>query len=204
MIRVSFTKFLDFVAQKGEPKATTALSAWRQHNTPYDPRYDYHKRVRDLLINYEKTQNEPDWDDFVSTQNAKKQSNYEDTIKCYRSWRKSYSDFTWFTPPKAKWSTSEFEVSVNPELGLILDGKRIAIKLFINRNKLSPLKANMAGLLMHQALFPTAPNINYGVLDVKQKKLHVFSSATEKLEFLLVGESAHLSAMLEAIRGTSE
>ncbi|MEP2889954.1 hypothetical protein [Tateyamaria sp.] len=202
MIRVSFTKFLDFVAQNGEPKATTALSAWRQSNTPYDPATDYHRRVRQTIINYEKTQNVPDWDAFIEAQNPKKQKNFKDTAERYVKWRKKTNEIQWFDPPKADWSSSEFQISVNPELGLVLDGQKTAIKLFLNRNKLSKLKAQMAGLLMQQALGTNNEGTKFAIFDVKADSLHVYSGASEKLSYLLVGEAAHLSAMLSAIRQT--
>lgn len=200
MIRVSFTKFLDFVAQTGEPKATTALQAWRQSNTPYDPTRDYHKRVRELIVDFSKTKIEPNWEAFVDAQNPKKQKNFSETIERFRTWRKAYKSIAWFDPPRSEWKTEEFFVAVNPELGLELDGQRHAIKLFLNNNPLSKLKAQSGGLIMHSCLHQVARDTKFSVLDIKAGKFHTFGKATEKLEYLLVGERAHLSAMLSAIR----
>lgn len=200
MIRVSFTKFLDFVAQTGEPKATTALQAWRQSNTPYDPTRDYHKRVRELIVDFSKTATEPDWEGFVAAQNPKKQKNFKETIERFRSWRKSHKIALWFDPPRGEWKTDEFFVPVNPELGLELDGQRHAIKLFLNNTPLSKLKAQSGGLIMHSCLHHEAANVKFSIFDIKAGKFHTFGRATEKLEYLLIGERAHLSAMLSAIR----
>ncbi|WP_306006519.1 hypothetical protein [Aquicoccus porphyridii] len=202
MIRVSFTKFLDFVAQTGEPKATTALQAWRQSNTPYDPRQDYHKRIRNLIVDSEKSGSSPNWDEFIANQNPKKQKNFRETADLYQKWRDKHSEVSWFTPPRGDWQSSEFQITVNPELGLVIDGKKHVIKLFLNKNKLSRLKAQMAGLLMHETLATNSLGTEFSVFDVKAEKLHTFTEASEKLSYLLVGETAHLSAMLEAIRGT--
>jgi len=201
MIQVSFTKFLDFVAQTGEPKATTALQAWRQSNTPYDPAKDYHKRVRSLLVKSEQTGETPDWDAFIASQNPKKQKNFNETIELYTKWRSKQSNATWFQPPRGDWKSSEFQITVNPEIGLDIEGQKYAIKLFLNRNKLSRLKAQMGGLLMHEALSQANPNVSFSIFDVKVEKMHIFATASEKLEYLLIGETAHLSAMLSAIRG---
>ncbi|KQB97038.1 hypothetical protein AL073_08120 [Loktanella sp. 1ANDIMAR09] len=200
MIRVSFTKFLDFTAQNGVPKATTAISAWTQSNTPYDPATDYHRRIRQQLINYEKTSVRPDWEEFLAEQHPKKKSNFEDTINRYSNWRASFESIDWFDPPSSQWESSEFSVKVNPELGLILDGQKTAIKLFINRNKLSKLKAQIAGRMMHEALGEKVTNTRFAILDIKADKLHILSNENEKLGYLLIGEAAHLSAMIAAIR----
>ena len=201
MIRVSFTKFLDFTAQNGVPKATTAISAWTQSNTPYDPATDYHRRIRQKIIGFEKTSVEPDWEDFLSEQHPKKKTNFRDTIDRYTKWRARHQNIEWFEPPTAQWDSSEFSVKVNPELGLILDGQKTAIKLFINRNKLSKLKAQIAGRMMHEALEKNAPNTRFAILDIKADKLHILTNENEKLGYLLIGEAAHLSAMIAAIRG---
>lgn len=201
MIRVSFTKFLDFVAQTGEPKATTALQAWRQSNTPYDPARDYHRRVRRAIVDFEKSGDLPDWAEFIAAQNHKKQKNFQETIDLYLKWRGGYGEVEWFLPPKNDWLASEFQITVNPELGLRLDGDKYAIKMFLNKNKLSKLKAQMAGLLMHKTLSADAPNTKFAIFDVKAEALHVFNGASEKLTYLLIGETAHLSAMLGAISG---
>lgn len=200
MIRVSFTKFLDFTAQSGVPKATTAISAWTQSNTPYDPATDYHRRVRQALVNFERTSSAPDWDAFVSEQHPKKQKNFKDTVERYLKWRGKYKELSWFNPPAADWSSTEFSVKVNPEIGLKLDGRKTAIKLFINRNKLSKLKAQIAGRMMYEALEVRSPDTDFAILDIKADKLHILTNDTEKLRYLLIGEAAHLSAMIAAIR----
>lgn len=200
MIRVSFTKFLDFVAQTGEPKATTALQAWRQSNTPYDPKRDYHKRIRDLIVDAEKSGTSPDWATFISDQNPKKQNNYQETAEHYQKWRDKRPNVSWFSPPRGDWKAGEFQININPELGLSIDGKKHTIKLFLNKNKLSKLKAQMAGLIMHETLSNHASECAFSIFDVKAETLHTFAGASEKLQYLLIGETAHLSAMLHAIR----
>lgn len=91
---------------------------------------------------------------------------------------------------------------MNPELGLELDGQRHVVKLFLNKNKLSKLKAQMAGLLMHESLSGDSTASKFSIFDVKSNNFHTFDGASEKLNYLLVGEAAHLSAMLNAIRSS--
>jgi hypothetical protein len=203
MTRVSFTKFLDFSASNGEPKAEAALSAWRQSNTPYDPVRDYHKRMREALKTTERSGLNPDWPAFISGQAPKKQANFSDTVEKYSAWRDGYEAVTWFEPPRANWSSTEFHVVVNPELGLVLDGQRHAIKIFLNRKPLSRLKAQVGGLMMHQALAQAAPGCHFSIFDVKAETFHTFNGATEKLQYLLIGEAAHMSAIISAVRNVA-
>lgn len=200
MINVSFTKFLDFVAQTGEPKATSAEQAWRQSNTPYDPAKDYHKRMREALIEQERAGQEIDWEIFISAQNPKKQANFQDTVAKYSEWRDKFGSAIWFDPPRSTWAAGEFSVNINPELGLQTQKAKHVIKLYINKTGLSKLKAQVAGLIMLDQ-FGASQGINYSVLDVKASKLFVMGKPTDKLRLLLLGEIAHLNAMLKSLAG---
>lgn len=201
MLRVSFTKFLDFVAQSGEPKAGTAIEVWSQSDTPYDPKKDYHRRVREYIIRLEKGSAEFDQDEFILQQNSKKQENYKKALDQYFKWRNSYIDVEWRPPARGIWSNSEFEVSVNPELGLELDCEPHFIKLYFKSPALSALKAQMGCLLMHKALAIEHPKVKLSILDIRLGRLHTYAKANDKLEYLLLGETAHMAAMLAAIRG---
>ena len=81
-----------------------------------------------------------------------------------------------------------------------MDGQRFAIKLYLNRNKLSALKAQMAGLLMEDALSDSFENCRFAVFDIKAGQFHVYHGASEKLRYLLIGEAAHMSAIIGAVR----
>ena len=200
MPRVSLTKFLDFIAQTGEPKAGTAISAWTQSNSIYDPKRDYHKRVREALIAAQKSDVAPNWEKFLEEQNAKKQKNFRQTIVSFEEWRTTYDQVSWFAPPRANWNAAEFHITVNPELGLRLDGKNYAIKLYLNRTKLSKLKAQTGCLLMSEALADLEPSTSFAIFDVKGETFHEFQGASEKLRLNLLGEAAHMSAIIAAIR----
>ncbi|MEM7751961.1 MAG: hypothetical protein AAF230_01020 [Pseudomonadota bacterium] len=201
MIRVSFTKFLDFIAQTGEPKAETAISAWRQSNTPYDPKRDYHKRMRTALIEALRNGQSPNWEEFIELQNEKKRKNFSDTITKFEEWKETYSSIHWFEPPRATWSSTEFQITVNPELGLSLDGNRVVVKLYLNRVRISSLKAQTGGLIMEQALRPLVENsTSFAVYDIKAERFHLFDGASEHLRYNLIGESANMSAIIGAVR----
>lgn len=101
MIRVSFTKFLDFIAQTGEPKATTALQAWRQGNTPYDPRFDYHKRIRSQIIDREKTDIEPNWKISLRNKTRRSRPTLERQLSYMKSGEIDIQRFHGFRPREA-------------------------------------------------------------------------------------------------------
>ena len=109
-----------------------------------------------------------------------------------------------FTLELRQWNNSEFYVTVNPELGLIINGTPHLVKLYFHRNKLSRLKAQVSGLLMHQALGDKHPNFRLSIFDVKAEEFHTFAGASERLGYLLLGEAAHMSAILAAARSTSQ
>ena len=201
MVRISFTKFLEFTASTGETKGETALSAYRQSNTPYDPIRDFHKRVRQAIVVAERQGSIPDWEPFISAQSSRKQANFEDTLQKHQNWRGGFEQIEWFEPPKSNWNGTEFYVTVNPELGLILDGAPFAIKLFFNRKRLSAQRAMAGGLMMQQALSSAAPEgCRYAILDIKAEQFHTFEGASEAFQYALIGEEAHLSAIINAVR----
>lgn len=204
MLRVSFTKFLDYLASSGEPKARSAVTAWRQSNQEYDPKRDYHKRVREFLINWEKQGSEPDIEEFIDNQNQKKKKNYKDTIDKYKLWKADKS-IEWFKPPRKDWKHSNFSVTLNPELGLKIDGVQHVIKIYLNKNKLSQLKIGAATSLMQKNLSDkVGVGTKFAIFDVKAGEFHVHNQTTEEMRLLLIGEAAHFAAILEDIRSRGD
>jgi len=199
MISISLTKFLDFTAQTGEPKVTSAFNAHKQSNQPYDPAKDYHRRVRTELVRFEKTGEEIDWAAFIAGQNPKKQKNYEASIDAYFSWRAKLNQPKWVEPQRATWTAPSFVVRVNPELGLEIEGIKYNVKIYLNKAKLSRLKSKVGCLLMAQA-FGEDSTRRHAILDVRAGQFHIHSKPTEKLNYLLLGEAAHMSAILDAIK----
>ena len=200
MKQVRFTKFLEFTAQTGGSKAASALSIFHQKKSTRDDRHNYYTKIRTAIVLAEKNGIQPDWESFIQEQNEDLQSNFHEIITKFYDWKNSYASVDWFDPPSDVWKSSEFGVNINPELGLKLNGVKYAIKLYLNNTKLSSLKAQAGGLLMQKVFEASNPNTRFAIFDIKAGELHVFQGVTERLNFLLIGEAAHMFAIMMAAK----
>lgn len=200
MKHVGFTKFLDFTAQTGSAKAASALAAFYQSGNMQNSRTHYYENLREALITAERSGKYTDWEEFIREQKEEAQEATRDALIKFYKWKSNYASAAWYEPPKQIWALQEFDVNINPEIGLILDGEVYAIKLYLNNKKLSDLKAQAAGLIMENMFSEQYPAIKFAILDVKAEKFHVFNGASERLDYLLIGEAAHMSAILSAAK----
>jgi hypothetical protein len=197
---VGFTKFLDFTAQTGSAKAASALTAFYQSGNMQNSRTLYYENLREALITAERSGKYTDWEQFVGEQKDDAQELTRDALIKYYKWKSNYTSAAWYEPPKQIWALPEFDVNINPEIGLILDGEVYAIKLYLNNKKLSNLKAQAGGLIMQNMFGDMYPDTKFAILDVKAEQFHVFYGASDRLEYLLIGEAAHMSAILSAAK----
>jgi len=197
---VGFTKFLDFTAQTGSAKAASALAAFYQSGNMQTSRTHYYENLREALIAAERSGKYTDWEQFIASQKEDAQEFIRDALIKFYKWKSNYTSAAWYEPPKQIWALQEFDVNINPEIGLILDGEIYAIKLYLNNKKLSNLKAQAGGLIMQNMFSEIYPATKFAILDVKSETFHVFNGASERLDYLLIGEAAHMSAILSAAK----
>ena len=200
MKHVGFTKFLEFTAQTGSAKAASALAAYNHDTSTITPRTHYYENLREALVKAEKTGGYYDWEAFITDQREEAQHLTRDALIKYYKWKSNYASAAWYDPPKQVWALPEFDVNINPEIGLILDGEVYAIKLYLSNKKISNLKAQAGGLIMEKMFRDRCPDTKFAILDVKAEKFHVFHGASERLDYLLIGETAHMSAIMSAAK----
>ena len=94
------------------------------------------------------------------------------------------------------WQVTEFQglpISVNPELGLDIEGSPHLVKLYFKEDLLSPRVADLAGRMMARVL-GDEQDATMAVLDVRRKRLHRLTPRPE-LDVLLDAEVAAFTAM---------
>ena len=106
-------------------------------------------------------------------------------------------DYEWFKPHAAKWSHGSLTVRVNPEIGLIIGGKRHLIKLYLKQEKLSKPRINII-LSMMRSTF-ASKTYEVAVLDVVRGQLYKGSESSVSLSALLEGEAATFMAIWNSI-----
>jgi len=190
MPQISLTEFVDFIAKSGTPKLTLVRIVKQRHLAGYDPRTDFYKPFRDGLVQLHKNgQPKSALDSLVAGQtDAKKQTAYPDLLKGYKRFlgRKTVQ---WFAPPQKLWTHSSLTVSVNPELGLEINGRRHAVKLYFKADKLTKLRMDAITQLMHHVLGTGDGSPTFSILDVRNGKLISAPAPQPSLMPLLEGEA---------------
>ena len=171
MAQISLTDFLDIVSKSGRPKATKVRQV--RERPDYEPAFDFYKPFREYVVEMHRTAQPraalagilPGLSD------PKKSRSYPALIDGYKKWwgRKKLA---WFSPPKGVYSAGAFEIIVNPELGLEINGQRHIIKLYLKTDSLSAFKVEVVTDLLEHQLRPQAhPEDRFAVLDVRGAKL---------------------------------
>jgi hypothetical protein len=196
MPRISLTDFVDVVSRVGMQKITKISEI--KHREPYAPQTDYWKQLREHIVeNHSRGGNRAN---LLSanqiTHNQDKQINYSAALDGYRTFwgRKNLS---WFQPPTLLWNCNGLDVSLNPELGLIINNSFHVIKLYFKADPLSKAKVDLILFLMHQALPQTIQGeaITYGILDVRRAKNILPNGFNARMIAALQGEAQYISTV---------
>jgi len=194
--KLSLTTFVDFVLKAGTPKLTVVRNF--KNRPEYDPAIDFYKPLRDEILRMH-ANGEPKkaLDAFLGIAYAKKRVQYAAVIAGYQKYL-GKKVVTWFDPPSDVWTARGITVSVNPELGLQIGGVPYVIKLYFKGDKLAKNRMEIINHLMASTLGDPKKPRTFGVLDMRNAKLH--TAATDPgLAALLQGEAASFAAMLGAV-----
>lgn len=171
MPQISLTDFVDIVAKSGRPKATKVRQV--KDRPEYEPAFDFYKPLREHLADvHRKDGAKANVSDVLPTlTDEKKIKNYPALVDGYKKWW-GKKTLAWFNPPRGTYSSNGFDIMVNPELGLVVNGERHIIKLYLKSDSLTTFKTEViVDLLEHQLRPKVAPTDRFGVLDVRESKL---------------------------------
>ena len=203
MEKVSLTYFVDFVMKSGTPKLTVVRDF--KDRDKYEPFADFYKMIREAMVESHKGPLPKKALDkfFTVVKDEKRRKVYPHIIKGHKRFlgRKSV---TWFQPPTGICRIGEMDVSVNPELGLLIDDVPHVIKLYFKEGRLVSNRVSAIVHLMNRALSQAAPGSVFGLLDVRHSKLHVLKAPNPGLHALLEGEAAAFSTMYSALEGPAK
>ncbi len=171
MPQISLTDFVDIVSKSGRQKATKVRQV--KDRPEYEPAFDFYKALREHLTENHRAGGAKATisEVLVTLTDPKKIKNYPDLVAGYKKWwgRKTLA---WFNPPRGIYSTNGFDITVNPELGLLINGERHIIKLYLKNDALTTFKTEIIiDLLEHQLRASAAPTDKFAVLDVRESKL---------------------------------
>lgn len=207
-ITISMTTFVDFViARSGTPRLTAVKKAKDQYQQEYNPTKDFYKPLRECIISA--AQQNLNGKKTVDSINAKLMNlssrKYKSYLECgegYKRWRGNRSEIGWdnaFTQDLSEWSLDRLTIRINPELGILLDGKPHIIKLYFKSNRLSQTRLETMYYLLKQYNREEPSQHNVGVLDVRQGHLRTPNRDIPDIGHLLAGEAAAFQTMWDRV-----
>ncbi|WP_191561599.1 hypothetical protein [Metabacillus idriensis] len=173
---ISLTDFVDFSIRNGTSRLTKLKEI--KSRKDYHPGLDYWKGMRDGLENFHKNKRNIDFlSSIVDESHPSKKVNYQQVIDRYKSFL-GRKNIEWFTPSKDKWIYNNLNITVNPELGLVINDVPHLIKIYFKENPSQPntlldkRKLETIFFLMEDTLNHNyEQEINYSVLNAKTGKL---------------------------------
>jgi hypothetical protein len=199
MPNLSLTDLVDVVSKAGTPKATKVSEV--KNRKPYQPATDFYKPFRDGIIGiHEAGKDRTSLGDLQkSLTDPKKITNYPEAINGYRKWwgKKTIS---WFEPPRNSYGHAGVDVAINPELGLVVDGSRHVVKLYLKAEPLTKLRVDLITVLMEVALRQKCqPGDSLALLDVRQSKLFTVSAQIKPTKAVVDAELAYIAALWPSV-----
>lgn len=195
MPKLSLTDFIDVVSKSGSPKVTKVKQL--KNRDVYSPATDFYKPFREGLIALHTHGKDRSALDSVilKLSDTKKIANYPELVEGYKKWwgKKTIS---WFAPPRGVYSNSGIDVAINPELGLVIDGKRVIVKLYNKSDPVTQFRIDMVPLLMEIVLREKCQEGDVvALLDVRKGKLHYLTVNVATSKFGLDAELAYIASL---------
>lgn len=176
-INISLTQFLGYstkVSTSAKIKAVRDIK-----NSPdYHPAFDYWKPLRDEIKRlHENNLPIENLKDLLTRINEKKAKNFSGAINTYIHFVKK-NEVSYFPVGKSYWKlTDDLFVGSSPELGLIVNGKKLYVKIFYKKKSADTklTKRNIQSTLTLMQLadrdFEMEPDSNFAILNLQNGKL---------------------------------
>lgn len=195
--KISLTDFVDFVTRSGMPKLTKLRQL--KHRGEYNTLRDFYRPLREAVIRAHESrlgkEHVPEvvaraWDWTLD----KRRRHYDELARAYVGWWGRHR-LEWFEPAWEQLDLGVVAMSVNPELGLRIDGQPFLVKLYFKEPRLSHKYAEVVTHVMKLALADqVTPDTVMAVLDIRRRNLHCLRPK-DHLGALVSGEMAALKTM---------
>jgi len=195
MPEIVLSDFVEIAHASGLPKA--AKVAEIKHRGPYDPRCDFYKRLRDRVeLVHQQGLPKPSLQEVLDgLRDRKKAKHYPELVRAYMKWW-GRKQLRWARPPRGRFSESGIDVLVNPDVGLVLEGRPHYLKLYFKNERLSKSRVAIVTQLMELSLRDKVPaDAVFGVLDVRRGRLIPAGEATMTLSACLHAELAYIASV---------
>jgi len=194
MPSLSLTDLVDVFSKAGTPRVTKVREI--KNREAYSPATDYYRRFREGIVEIHTSGKSKDsLGEILQNLPAHKVENYSEMVEGYRKWwgRKNIS---WFNPPRGSYSYHNFAISVNPELGVEIDGHRHVIKLYTKSDTLAKNRVDLVHSVMELSLSNLVPEGDrLCVLDIRNSKLFVSNGAMANAQAIIDAELSYIETL---------
>ena len=194
MPRIMLNDFVEVVKKSGLPKVTKVAQI--KNRDVYSPMTDFYKPLRDEIVELHKKNG--DKTSLTKVLNGlsdpKKQANYPAAISGYQKWW-GKKKLEWFQPSNASYAYQGIEVSLNPELGLRIDGQPHILKLYLKDEKLPKAHADIITGLMELGLRSKFKDESINILDVRNAKTFAFGEGIKRVQYLINSELSFIATL---------
>lgn len=197
MDRISLTYFVDFILATGTPK----LRGVRDYKERKDElASDFYRPIRQAIIQMHRHGLSASTLDEVcrNETDETRKKHYPRVIAGYRTFL-AEGPKNHFEPPRSGLSLGPLEVDVNPELGLIVGGKKHLVKLYFRNDPLTPRRTALVLALLSRGICESNPEFVPAILDVRSAKLHTSATTSPRIDLLLRGEAASFATIYAAV-----
>lgn len=169
-MRVSLTGLIDVVNRAGPPKATKVRELALQEGTDYTPGTDLYKQFRDHVIGVHRRGGaRAEVAAVLGKLNERTRSqHYPELVAGYQRWwgRKSLE---WHAPISGLYEHAGVRVSVNPELGFLIEGRPTLLKMYLRQEPIGKANADLVCALM-RCVLPECFAV--GLFDVRRSRVY--------------------------------
>ena len=191
-VSVRLTNFVDFVTKTTTQKLTVVRKQKKENAEDYEVYADFYKAVREGIVNMHKKGHDKSVLDGVlkGLADKRKKEHFAAIITGYKKFL-GRKKVLWFPPPKDDWTHAGLTMRLKPEVGLVINGERHAIKLYLrDKPMLKRASANIITHLMDFVLVPGKRNRpRFCVLDVRRNKLFIAPEKTDGFMIIVRAEA---------------
>ena len=197
-MRLTLSDFIKFAAASAEAKITKLRDVKRREE--YTPATDFYHQIRPRLVDAARSGRVPQRDELVGVPHEKKVRHFNAIAKGAVKWFKAQGEWEWVQPERTIWEVDELQVTVNPEIGMVLNGTPHLVKLYLSKDKLQQRRVQIVTHLMSKTMRDDVePGTQFAILDVREARLFANPEVPRDLEALLHGEAAFINAIWNRI-----
>ena len=196
MPEISLTDFVDFVIKAGSPKLTKVRDIISRGE--YSPALDFWKAAREHISEFHR--DTIDLGVLGEPVHSRKKQRYDAAFAGYKKFLRRVGNPSYFAPPSERWTSSGLVVRVNPEVGLLVNNKRHAIKLYFKDEEPTKHRLHAVLELMRISLKKGRfEDMIVAVLDVAKSKLITADRKDPGFAILLAAEAQAFMAIWNSL-----